>query len=236
MVSTAFGQVKHKSAHPAAKKTTTTVQKRKPGTAVKKKTTASKNHKTPSKGHSKTASKYRKPVKKNGHAVAAVKPKVTMSIKDSVAFMNADTTEGAINLLLSILGNELGKPYRMGSDGPTSFDCSGLINFAFSYIGISLPRSSADIGRLGELISMKDLHPGDLLFFSGRRQSRRNIGHMGCVYKVDSGKVYMIHSSREGVNIVDVKESDYYKKRLIYAKRLLPGDTAAAKKKPVPAK
>lgn len=138
------------------------------------------------------------------------------------------TISPVVDNLLTVLARELGKPYRLGSYGPTGFDCSGLMKFAFSFIGIALPRTASDIGQLGEKIAMNDLHPGDLLFFSGRRASHSNIGHVGCVYKVDSGKVYMIHSSQEGVNILDITNSEYYKKRLIYAKRIFPEDSCIA--------
>lgn len=157
-----------------------------------------------------------------------------MAAYDSLKMLTGcDTSVGAVNLLLSILTGELGKPYRLGSNGPTSFDCSGLIDYAFSYLGISLPRTSSDISQLGKRVLMNDLLPGDLLFFSGSRQSRRRkpVGHLGCVYKVDSGKVYMIHSSNKGVNITNVSESEYYTKRLICAKRILATDSTQKGKK-----
>ncbi len=38
---------------------------------------------------------------------------------------------------------ELGKPYRYGTLGPSTFDCSGLTKFAYGTVGISLPHSAA---------------------------------------------------------------------------------------------
>jgi len=145
-------------------------------------------------------------------------------------FVKTDTLipNTGVNYLLTVLKENLGKPYRMGSNGsngPSGFDCSGLLQYAFSFVGIDLPRASYDIGKLGEKITMGDLQPGDLLFFYGRNNSpkakkRQQIGHVGCVYKVDGDKVYMIHSSEEGVNIVDVNNVAYYKDRLISARRI----------------
>ena len=165
------------------------------------------------------------------HAVAVKKNYDSILIKHNAAVTaNIDsskqTSTGIIDNLLTVLEQELGKPYRLGSNGPTGFDCSGLIKFAFSFIGFNLPRTAADIGRLGDLISLDDLHPGDLLFFKGRSLNKsRGIGHVGCVYKVDSGKIFMIHSSEEGVNITDINSCEYYKKRLICAKRIFGVDS-----------
>lgn len=239
MVSAAYAQTGHKSKHTPAKKKQSTVARK--GSSVKHKT-ASKHspasgHRTAAKhntsGKHRTAAGQRAPVKRNISETPLLEPNMRTSAYDSL-YASSDTSVGAINFLLSIMTNELGKPYRLGSDGPTSFDCSGLINFAFSYIGISLPRTSRDIAQIGKQVLMKDLYPGDLLFFSGSNPSRRRrglIGHLGCVYKVDSGKVYMIHSSREGVNITNISESEYYKKRLVCAKRIVATDSTKKAKK-----
>lgn len=155
---------------------------------------------------------------------------------DSLYFPNSNITlntydtsglKSNIKQLLAVLESELGKPYIRGAIGPFAFDCSGLIKFGFSFIGMTLPRTAADMSTLGNLITPSDWSPGDLLFFAGRRNSKTNkrVAHVGLVYKVDNGKVLMIHSSNQGVNIVDVTNSEYYKKRLIAAKRVIPVDS-----------
>lgn len=60
---------------------------------------------------------------------------------------------------------QLGKPYRWGADGPNSFDCSGLMMWAYRKVGVSLPHhSGSQIGR-GSRVSRENLQPGDLVFF-----------------------------------------------------------------------
>ena len=147
---------------------------------------------------------------------------------DTISVSASDSNN--INHMLTILESELGKPYRRGAIGPDRFDCSGLIKFGFSHIGWILPRRATDIGQLGETITPESCSPGDLLFFSGRRLSKRKakkISHVGCVYKVEDGKIFMIHSSDQGVNITDFSTSKYYKDRLIIAKRLFQMDTTS---------
>ena len=147
---------------------------------------------------------------------------------DTISVSAGDSNN--INHMLTVLESELGKPYRRGAIGPDRFDCSGLIKYGFSHIGWILPRRATDIGQLGETITPESCSPGDLLFFSGRRLSKKRskqISHVGCVYKVEDGKIFMIHSSDQGVNITDITNSRYYQDRLIVAKRLFAWDTTS---------
>ena len=57
-----------------------------------------------------------------------------------------------------------GKPYVWAASGPNSFDCSGLILFAYRAAGISLPHSSRSLRAMTRSISSSELQPGDLVF------------------------------------------------------------------------
>jgi cell wall-associated NlpC family hydrolase len=67
----------------------------------------------------------------------------------------------------------IGYPYVWGAAGPTSFDCSGLVMWAYAQIGISLPHFTGDQWNSGVHISRDELEPGDLVFFFP------DIGHVG---------------------------------------------------------
>jgi cell wall-associated NlpC family hydrolase len=66
-----------------------------------------------------------------------------------------------------------GKPYVWGAAGPDSYDCSGLIMWAFAQEGISLPHYTGDQWNSGMHVSRADLEPGDLVFFFA------DISHVG---------------------------------------------------------
>ncbi|HLM87835.1 MAG TPA: NlpC/P60 family protein [Streptosporangiaceae bacterium] len=58
-----------------------------------------------------------------------------------------------------------GDPYVWGAAGPGTFDCSGLVVWAFAQEGIALPHYTGDLWNSGVHIPRADLEPGDLVFF-----------------------------------------------------------------------
>jgi len=58
-----------------------------------------------------------------------------------------------------------GKAYAWGGAGPNSFDCSGLVQYAYKAAGVSLPHSSRMQSTMGTPVSRANLQPGDLVFF-----------------------------------------------------------------------
>jgi cell wall-associated NlpC family hydrolase len=62
------------------------------------------------------------------------------------------------------------KPYIWGSEGPNSFDCSGLVYAAYKSAGLGWPNwdrlNSALYSGYTKHVSLKELVPGDLLFYS----------------------------------------------------------------------
>jgi len=72
---------------------------------------------------------------------------------------------GAIALRAAL--TRIGDPYVWAAAGPSEFDCSGLVVWAFAQEGISLPHYTGDLWNLGVHVSEADLQPGDLVFFFG---------------------------------------------------------------------
>jgi cell wall-associated NlpC family hydrolase len=66
-----------------------------------------------------------------------------------------------------------GDAYIWGAAGPSTFDCSGLVVWAFGQEGISLPHYTGDLWNSGMHVSRSDLEPGDLVFFFA------DISHVG---------------------------------------------------------
>lgn len=75
----------------------------------------------------------------------------------------------------------LGVPYVWGGTSPSGFDCSGLCQYSYAQIGISLPRTSREQFHAGAYIPpnrLDLLEPGDLVFF-GYNGDPDQIHHVG---------------------------------------------------------
>ncbi|MCA1004125.1 C40 family peptidase [Rhodococcus hoagii] len=66
---------------------------------------------------------------------------------------------------LAAATTQTGKPYLWGGNGPDAWDCSGLVQWAFRTVGISLPRTSQEMARYtgGMLVPLSALQPGDVI-------------------------------------------------------------------------
>lgn len=90
---------------------------------------------------------------------------------------------------VSIARAQIGDPYRYGGTGPGSFDCSGLVQYAWKKAGVKIPRvTHSQYARIRTKVSWKSLRPGDLMFFHGRGHVGMYIGHGKMVHSPSSGK------------------------------------------------
>lgn len=84
-----------------------------------------------------------------------------------------------------------GDPYVWGAVGPNSFDCSGLVVWAYAQEGISLPHYTGDLWNSGMHVSRDQLQPGDLVFFFA------DISHVG----IYIGNGLMVDAPQTGQNV-----------------------------------
>ena len=114
----------------------------------------------------------------------------------------------------------MGVPYVWGGMSPSGFDCSGFINYVFRGFGFSLTRTSYGLAELGTTVSLKDLQPGDLMFFKARNLNSRQVGHVALVVDTTDGIIQFIHAARTGIRIDTFNNHSYYVPRYIKSKRL----------------
>ncbi|MFD3542587.1 NlpC/P60 family protein [Streptomyces sp. NPDC058662] len=74
---------------------------------------------------------------------------------------------GRAGAALAAAKTKVGSPYISGNEGPTSFDCSGLTQWAYKQAGIGITRTTWTQAKEGTRISRSQLQPGDLVFFYG---------------------------------------------------------------------
>ena len=101
------------------------------------------------------------------------------------------------------------KPYIWGSEGPNSFDCSGLVYAAYKSAGLTWPNwdrlNSALYSGYTKHVSLNELVPGDLLFYS-YKGTISTIHHItiyagnGMMWEANSKNAGLLYSSIYSVN------------------------------------
>ncbi len=102
--------------------------------------------------------------------------------------------------VVSMAMQYLGVPYVWGGSSPRGFDCSGLVQYVYAKVGISLPHSSRMQYGYGSPVARSQLKVGDLVFFYNPIQ------HVG-IY-IGNGR--MINATGNQVQISDVWQSSYH--------------------------
>jgi len=114
--------------------------------------------------------------------------------------------------------NYLGVPYLWGGFTPMGFDCSGLVQYVYKQLGISLERTTYYQVHQGVIVDRNDLKPGDLIFFTTNDDDPNDISHVG-IYK---GNDLFIQAPKPGDYVrVSNLNSAYYSNRYYVAKRII---------------
>ena len=117
----------------------------------------------------------------------------------------------------------VGVPYRDGGSDPSGFDCSGFVQYVFARLGTVLPREVRDQFQLGREVDVKDVKPGDLLFFE---TVSRGASHVGMVV---GGDQFVHAPSSRGVVRVERFTASYWAMRFVGARRVV-GDVSIARR------
>lgn len=89
--------------------------------------------------------------------------------------------------------SRIGCPYEWGAEGPNSFDCSGLVTWAYRQVGISVPhQSESQYATARQRVSVSEARPGDVLW---------RYGHVGIA--VSNGGSHYVHAPDKGLLVRD---------------------------------
>ena len=145
---------------------------------------------------------------------------VTTVKAPSVTSASTDFAAEVVFRALSLLGVN----YRFGGNTPAAgLDCSGLVRLVYSeVIGLTLPRRSDEMSRVGGSVDQSELQPGDLVFFNTLRMPFSHVG-------IFSGNGQFVHSPSSGSSVrVENMNLSYWQSRFNGARRVITGEPLAS--------
>lgn len=129
----------------------------------------------------------------------AITPRPTQGPAPTPAPTPTQPPSANVETFISILTAQLGKPYVWSTEGPDSFDCSGLVYYCLRQAGVRVSRYTAagysQVESWGLISRQSDLKRGDLVFFSN---SSGYINHVGVYLGYNS----YIHASSSAGEVV----------------------------------
>lgn len=126
----------------------------------------------------------------------------------------ASATPNAQDRIVANATAMIGQPYRYGGAAPGGFDCSGLVVYATSSVGLHLPRTAQEQLTAGFPIARRDLRAGDLVFLHLQHKDL----HVGIAVDADR----FVHApSTGGVVRIDSLNAAPYAHAFLKARRVV---------------
>jgi cell wall-associated NlpC family hydrolase len=126
-----------------------------------------------------------------------------------ISFSSVTSASGLAGQVMAIVAAQTGKPYVFAAAGPSSFDCSGLTQYVFKQVGISLPHNADAQKSYGVGVPASAALPGDLVVFLD--------GGYGYHVGIYAGNGYMYDAPHSGttVGLHQVYDSNVVFRRLV---------------------
>ncbi|MFQ3230390.1 C40 family peptidase [Reinekea sp.] len=132
------------------------------------------------------------------------------ALEDSKPVAQSQIARGSFD---DVYSKYRGTPYRYGGTGDGGFDCSGFINVAYQEaLNTSLPRTTEQLIKTGQVIRRDQLREGDIVFF---KTSAKQL-HAG-IFVGDGG---FIHASTSKGVIKSSLANQYWIDNYIQARRI----------------
>ncbi len=120
------------------------------------------------------------------------------SAAQDTAPVNVGPVSGRAAKAVAVALAQRGKPYRWAASGPSSFDCSGLMVYAWGAAGVDLPRTSEEQLHAGTHVTLAQAQPGDLIiYYSGASHVGMYIGNGQMVHAPHTGADVRVASVTE---------------------------------------
>lgn len=133
----------------------------------------------------------------------------------------APATNQGYSLAVLVAQSQLGRPYVWGGAAlQAGFDCSGLVQWSYRQIGVSLPRTAQQQFNATSRLSSEQLQAGDLVFFQICCQPPDLVTHVG----VYAGAGNMLHAPAPGEVVrLESISTPYWRRHWVGAGRVVAG-------------
>lgn len=113
----------------------------------------------------------------------------------------------------------VGSTYKYGGKDPKGFDCSGFTHFVMKQFDIQISPNSGMQSQEGRSVKLKDVQPGDLVFFEKGNPPR--VFHVSLVLENTEEGIIVVHSTTSrGVIVENISRSTYWSPMLASARRV----------------
>ena len=149
------------------------------------------NTNTAAKPQAQTAQPVAKPAQQQAASSQApaqtAKPQASTQSNSSVA-----------QTVVSAAQSQVGKPYVWGATGPNAYDCSGLVQYAYSQAGKNVGRTTYQQAGAGQHVSVSQAQAGDILMWGDYHDA------------IYVGNNQYVHAPQPGQNVTQATISSYF--------------------------
>jgi cell wall-associated NlpC family hydrolase len=127
------------------------------------------------------------------------------AVSDAASLIGGNSASGASAAAYAAAKTRLGDSYVYGATGPTTFDCSGLMQWAYQQAGVSLPRDTYGQEDVGTSVPLSEAKVGDLVIMNGGEHVGMYAGNGVVLHAPHTGAVVRYESISTIGSVVTVR-------------------------------
>ena len=128
------------------------------------------------------------------HQTQQASSQAAQPAKQQASTQSSSTAQTVVNAAKS----QIGKPYVWGATGPNAYDCSGLVQYAYSQAGKNIGRTTYQQAGAGQHVSVSQVQAGDILMWGDYHDA------------IYVGNNQYVHAPQPGQNVTQATISSYF--------------------------
>ena len=128
------------------------------------------------------------------HQTQQASSQAAQPAKQQASTQSSSTAQTVVNAAKS----QIGKPYVWGATGPNAYDCSGLVQYAYSQAGKNVGRTTYQQAGAGQHVSVSQAQAGDILMWGDYHDA------------IYVGNNQYVHAPQPGQNVTQATISSYF--------------------------